>query len=228
MKKLISRLLIMGCFLFCLAPSTLAQKKLTQGKAVFTISYPESELDQQTLSMMPSESVVYFKDQRSRAEMKIAMGTTVAITDARTGAMTTLMDMMGNKIAMKFSKEELEKEKLQTQKPELKNTSDTKKIAGFNCKKVQMIFKDDSGGDVNMDIWFTDEIAAPNSMRAGEMNLDQIDGFMMEFETKMNTLTMKMICRSVTEENVSDSMFGIPDGYSLTTMDEMKKLGGIH
>ena len=229
MKKIISLLLITG-FLFCLTHAANAQKKLKEGKAIFSITYPESELDEQTLAMMPSETVIYFKDKHSRTEMKIAMGTTVSISDAKTGEMTTLIDMMGNKIAMKITKEDLEKEikKNGNQKPDIKITDETKKIAGYNCKKLQAIVKDENSNEIKMDVWFTDEIEAPNSMRGGEMFTDKIDGFMMEFETKMNTLSMKMTCRLAEAATLPDSMFTIPEGYTLTTMEEMKNLGGVH
>src|SRR6185369_2703023 len=104
MKKILSYSLITTCLLFCAANFVHAQKKITQGKAIFDITYPGSELDEQTLAMMPAKSTTYFKNQQARDEMKIALGTTVTITNGKTGEMTTLMDMMGNKIAMKYTR----------------------------------------------------------------------------------------------------------------------------
>ncbi len=221
--------MILACFLFC-TNDAVAQKKITQGKAIFNITFPESEFDQQTLATMPSESVTYFKDQHSRDEMKIAMGTTVTITDGKTGEMISLMDMMGNKIAMKFTRGDQERSSLKSgnQKHEMKITGETKMIAGFKCKKALMKFNDAHNGEINSEVWYTNEISAPNSFGSGAMNLDGIDGFLMEYNTKMKSMTMKMICRSVEETIVPDTLFIIPPGYTLTTMDELMKMDGMH
>ncbi len=226
MKKIITLFLIIlsSSFVF-------AQKKLTEGKLVFDITYPDADLDANTLAMMPTESTIYFKGQMSRAEIKMQMGNTVAITDGKEGVTTTLMDMMGNKMAIKFTKEDIEKEKKKNgnEKPDVKITDETKTIAGYLCKKAVITTKNSNDKTTTMNIWFTKDIAAPNSMRSGASNYEGLDGFMMEFETKMNSLTMKMTCRSAEQTTVENSMFVIPEGYKTMTMDEMKNsFGGAH
>ncbi|HNP49372.1 MAG TPA: hypothetical protein PKL85_11075, partial [Bacteroidia bacterium] len=61
-----------------------------QGKIVFDISYPNNKLDEQSLALLPSESVVYFKGNMSRVETRMGIGTTVIITDHKLGESTTL------------------------------------------------------------------------------------------------------------------------------------------
>ena len=208
-----------------------AQKKLKEGKLLFDITYPESDLDQQTLAMMPSESTVFFKEDKSRSEMKMPMGTTVSITDGKKGETTMLMELMGNKMAIRVSKDDLEKQQSKldaSEKPQVKLTGETKIIAGFTCHKASVTTKDKDGKEMNFDLWYTKEISAPNSMRSGNY-FQGIDGFMMEFQTKLNSLSMKMSCRSAEETTVADSLFTIPPGYKLTTMDELKNsMGGAH
>ena len=218
-------------FLLCLAQQSDAQKKLNQGKAIFDITYPDAELDEQTLAMMPTQSTLYFKDQFSRTEMKIAMGTTIVITDGKSGVATMLMDMMGNKIAMKTTKADIEKEKKKIGKIKtvVKITGETKTIAGYLCKKAEITIKMKDSSDVKSSVWFTNEISAPNSMRSGGGDFEEIDGFMMEYQTQMDKLTMKMTCMSAIETTVSDSLFTIPPGYTVTTMDDLKEMmGGAH
>jgi GLPGLI family protein len=224
MKKLVTFLLIISSsFVF-------GEGKLTEGKLIFDITYPESDLDQKTLAMLPSESVIYFKGQLSRAEIKMPMGNTIAITDGNAGTTTTLMDMMGNKMAIKLTKEDIEKEKakLGNEKPEIKITDETRSIAGYTCKKAIITIKKADEKPIIMNIWFTKEISAPNSMHSGAINYEGLDGFMMEFETKLNSLTMKMTCRSAEQTSVEDSVFIIPDGYKITTMEELKNSMGGH
>ena len=227
MKKIISlQCALLFIFLFSSFHSD-AQKKISEGKATFNISFPETDLDQETLSMMPTETVIYFKNKMSRSEVKMAMGTTIGITNGEKGETTTLMDMMGQKIAMKLTKAEVEKERAKAglEKPVVKLADDTKKIAGFNCKKAIVTIKDKEGKDITINIWYTKEITAPNSIRTGS-SFDGVDGFLMEFETAMDQFTMKLTCKSVEETKVDDAMFTIPDGYTMTTMEELRNSRG--
>lgn len=231
MKKIFSIPFSIAVFLLCFSPHVDAQKKLTEGKAIFDITYPESELDEQSLSMMPAQSTICFKGQFSRTEMKIAMGTAIGITDAKAGVTTTLMDMMGNKIAMKTTKEDLEKERKKSgeKKPEIKITNETKTIAGYLCKKAVITMKMKDSTETKINTWFTKDISAVNSLHSGGTDLSGLEGFMMEFQMQMNSLTMKMTCRSVEDVAISDSLFTLPQGYTLTTMEDLKgMMGGAH
>lgn len=202
-----------------------AQKKLSQGKVTFDITYPETELDEKTLAMMPTESVIFFKNQMSRTEMNTGMGATVVIADGKTGLTTMLMDMMGSKIAMKTTKEDIEKEKKKSGTPKVKITGETKTIAGYLCKKAEITLKLKDSSEVVMNAYFTKDIQAVNSMRTSmNESFEGIDGFMMEYQTQMDVLNMKMKCRTVEEINVSDSLFAIPSGYTVTTMEDLINL----
>ena len=114
------------------------------------------------------------------------------------------------------------------QKPKIKITDETRQIAGYTCRKANVTLIDKDAKESNFDVWFTKDIAAPNSMKSG-LYLEMIDGFLMEFQTTMNSLTMKMSCRFAEETLVPDSLFNIPAGYTVTTMDELKNsMGGAH
>jgi hypothetical protein len=59
-----------------------AQEKLKEGKVTYEISYPEAEeMNDQMLAMMPTESVVYFKNGKMRSETKMGFGNTVMLYD---------------------------------------------------------------------------------------------------------------------------------------------------
>ena len=74
MKKIIFYCLVASSLLSAATAS--AQKKINEGKVTFEITYPDMELDQQTMAMLPDKSTFYFKNEKSRVEVKMAMGST--------------------------------------------------------------------------------------------------------------------------------------------------------
>jgi len=192
------------------------------GKIIFDISYPDSKLDEQSLSQMPTESIVLFRGDKTKVEVAMPMGKTVVITDNKTGNAVMLMDMMGSKMAMEMDKEQILKEKNEVEKPVVQQTDESKKIAGLLCKKaiVTMQTKD---GDFTFDAWFTKELNIKNSVNS---QIEGIDGFLMEFQTVQNGMSMKMSARSFEKMDVSESEFEIPEGYQKISMEDMIKMGG--
>jgi GLPGLI family protein len=205
--------------LFC-SLSSVAQKTISEGKIVFEITYPDVELDQQTMAMLPDASTFYFNSKKSRVEVKMAMGSTIMISDLDSQKFVTLMDIMGNKMALTLTKEDIDKEKNSKPKPTVQVTRDTKVIAGHLCTKA-IITPADTTESMPYEVWFTKDILAKNSFRS---NIEGIDGFLMEFRTRQNNMTMKMTCKSVTEQKVDDSMFIIPEGYKPVTMEDLKSM----
>lgn len=216
------KILLFSSALLVLATSALAQKKLKEGKVTYEISYPGLQLDPQQAAMLPTESISYIKNGRSRIENKMGMGmSTVTITDSKEGSVVTLIDMMGNKTALKVTKEQAEKEAEQRkiEKPVIKETNETKEVAGFKCKKAEVT---DSKGNKSI-VWYTPDIEG----RTDKGQFKGISGFPMEFEVSQQGMTMKFVVKNVSEEKVPDEMFNIPPGYKEMTMDEFKKsMGG--
>lgn len=217
MKKLLSFLFV--SLVACTSVFAQWENKIMQGKVVFDISYPNSKMDQQTLAMLPTQSIMYFKGQMSRVEVSMPMGTNVVISDHKLGEGTMLMDMMGNKMAIAMNKADMENERSSMPKPVVKQSSDTKVIAGHTCNKAT-VTQEGKDGKVSYDVWYTQDLLANNSFAS---TVDGIDGFMLEFETIQNGMSMKISARSIEELQVDDSQFMIPDGYQRTTWKEMKE-----
>ncbi|MEO8148183.1 MAG: DUF4412 domain-containing protein [Bacteroidia bacterium] len=194
-----------------------AQDKISEGKAVFTLEFPTEGMDEQYKAMMPTESTIYFKGSKSRSETTMAMMNMVSITDSKEKTMITLMDMMGKKTAMKT---DLDKAvgKAKTDDYKIETTTETMKIAGYECTKVIATNKD---GD-KVELWVTKDIQAQNS---GSILFKGLEGFPMKYEVAVPNMEgkMKMECKSITAEKVSDDKFTIPEGYEIKTQEELKK-----
>jgi len=216
MKKSIFLLLL------CLAGTTTFAQKISEGKITFDISFPDMEPNDQMQSMMPTESVVYFKDNMIRMEMKMMGMNTVIISNHKDNSAITLMDMMGNKYAIRMTAEEIQKEKAKmTQtKYETKLTDETKMIAGYKCKKAIATGKD--GNEII--IYYTNEIQAKNQAFADQYK--GVDGFPMEYLITQNGMNMKFTAKSVSRDKVDSGLFAIPPDYKITSKEEMAKMFG--
>jgi len=220
MKKLSIILAVIGMFNVIHVQA----QKLTDWKIVYEITFPDMEVDEQTKSMMPTESVIYIKENFLRMEMKMMCMSTVVISNQKDKSATTLMDMMGNKYAVKMTAEEIEKEKakMNTPKYDTKLTDETKVIAGYKCKKAIASTKD--GND--MVIYYTNDIVAKNQNFSDQYK--GVEGFPMEYQMSQNGMNMKLLAKSVSKEKVDDAKFVIPSDYKLTTKEELAKMFGGH
>jgi len=195
-----------------------AQKGLSEGKVIYTITYPDMEMDPQMVAMMPTESVVFFKGAMSRTDLSMGMGiSSSSIMNSKTGEIVALTDMMGSKSAMKMTTDELKKSKNQNKTPDpvITITNETKEIAGYKCKKAIV-----KNADNTQEIYYTDEI---NSISAATLDWKEIKGFPMEYSIDQNGLKMKFAAKSVTPEKVADTIFVIPADYKMVTQEEMMK-----
>jgi len=219
-RKILSVLLLLACnYVF-------AQKDF-EGKIVMTIKVSAEDPSMKSMeSMMPTSSTVYVKGPKSRVETTAPMvGNMVMLMDTSKKEMTTLMDMMGQKIAMKTSFGDIEKkqdghgeEMKKTMR--FKETNDTKMIIGYLCKKVIMTMED-NGKEIISEIWYSPEI--PNSSN----QMPELKGMPLEYAMETQGFKMSYTVASIDKEKVADSMFEIPQGYTVKTMEElMQGFGG--
>ncbi len=226
-----NRLLKLVIILFFSATiSTIAQNVITEGKIVYNISYPGMEMDSNYKAMMPSQSIVYFKDQKSRTEMSFSTGIfTASLLDSKSGEIITLTDMMGTKTAIVLTEKDQqnakkEKEKSGTKYPPIKITyeAETKKVAGYSCKKALITTGSES---YPIEIFYTDQIKSITQLNSSWENFD---GFPLEYTLNMEGVMMKLSASEVAVGNVDDSLFSIPSDYKVMTTMEMEKMMNLY
>jgi hypothetical protein len=222
MKK--AGLLFVLFFFFIQHPILFAQNQfgLKSGKIVYAISYSDDRMDESQKAMMPTESTMYFKGDKTRVEISMSIGSTKIITDNTKKKSTVLMDIMGNKMAMETSFDESKKEMEKAGKFKVEHLAGDKKIAGYNCKKAK-ITQTQKDKEYSFDVWYSNELGVNNAMAQG---IDGIDGCMLEYEMNQNGVQMRMTTKSISKEDVKDSMFTVPDGYTMTTQESLKSLMG--
>jgi len=185
-------------------------------------------------SMMGDMTIkIVWKGDKSYYEQSSMMFETKSVTDEN--GTLVLMDQMGNKFYMKYKPGELSKESDKGSAPEYKieQTSETKKIAGYDCKKAIVTSKTRDGKELKIDIWYSDKI--PNyyakqkniTRRYQDMSyLKSINGMPMEYTIPQGQMTIKVSAKEVNFNPVSDDIFKLStDGYTEIKPDDLKKMG---
>ncbi|MCK4288864.1 MAG: DUF4412 domain-containing protein [Bacteroidales bacterium] len=225
MKKVIQLILIATTFVFAFTNVSFASKKPFKGIITYKITFPNSEFDQATLAMMPKVMTVTIKGNMSKTSLNMGMGTQSTIFNGDNKTATTLINMMGQKYAIQITREDIDKEIADQPKPIVKYLDETKEIAGYKCKKAEIIFKNDDDNEVTFTVYYTDELGG-KALNSGQALYSEIDGVLLEYEIDAKGMAMKFEATSVEKKNVSDKEFDIPEDYKITTKDELESMFG--
>lgn len=216
MKNLFLSLLAFVCLT---QTNTFAQK--FEGKVAFKTSFTELPAEMESMkAMMEMTMVSHVKGNLSRTETKGMMTPQIInIMDLDKQEMITCMDQGGQKMAIKTKMDDMAKQNAQNgvSAPSYKETGETKKILGYDCKKVIVTVTSEEVGEIKIDLWYSPEFAN-NSYEYTELK-----GMPLEYTIPIQPgMVMQMTATEITKEKVDDNMFMIPDGYEMTTMEELQ------
>ena len=191
-----------------------------EGVITFKITYPDSKFSESQLAMFPKVLTVSIKGSKSRTDFAMSGMNTIEITDHTEKTSVALINMMGQKYAIKQTSEDIQKEMSKEPVGKVELTNETKAIAGYTCKKA-IVTTEEDGEKITYDVWFTNELGSR------EINFDNpiykdIDGLLMEFSMKTEQFSMKFTVSSVEKKSVAAKEFEIPADYKLTTKEELK------
>ncbi|CAN5156864.1 hypothetical protein BH09BAC2_BH09BAC2_24110 [soil metagenome] len=196
-----------------------------------------------------TKTTIWYNGDKVKIVNDGGMGKSTIIINKAEKKTTTLIEMMGNKTGFVSTEEdEIQQRKrmdsmMGARRNSVTNISidyfdDTKKIAGYECKKALIKTSHQNGKTDSMFVWFTPEIkmAEGYSFRSGGMmggggnmsGFDKLNGFPMKYEMKMRRgMIMSMeVTKIDTEKNISDNEFDIPKGFDIKPMSEMRGPGG--
>jgi len=205
--------------LFLFMSFTLFAQKPFEGKIVYKIDYPALPDEMKGMEgMLPKETIVYTKGTKSRTETASLMGNQVVISDAKKDYGVVLMDMIGQKMAIEPTAEEMKDAKDRNDKMTVKYLNETKTVAGIKCKKAIISAADE---EFPLEVYYTEEYSNYNAN-----DMKQLKGMPLEYSIKANGLEMRMVAQSVTAEKVADSQFEIPADYQKMTSKELEQMFG--
>lgn len=224
MKKFMMKSSLTFILLFMVSAALVAGKPF-DGVITYKISYPDSKFSEAQLNMFPKLMTVSIKGSKARTEMNVGGGTTVEIVDYMSKSKIALINMMGQKYAIKQTTAEIKKENEGQAVGTVNITNETKNIAGYNCKKA-IVTTDDDGVKTTFEVWFTEEIGGKEANFDNPM-YKNIPGVMLEFLLKTPQVNMKLSATSIEKKSVAAKNFEIPSDYTLTTQEELRsKFGG--
>jgi GLPGLI family protein len=226
MKKFKPIIALIAGLLLLTSLQTFAGDKEFSGTIVYNITYPEGSVDPQMAAMMPKTMKVKIRDVNSRMEMNMGMGSSITLYNSETKTGATLMDMMGQKMAMKITPEDIEKEIAESPQITVVNVDETKEIAGYECKKAIIKIKEKgSDKETELAVYYTDELGS-GGMNYNNPMFKDIQGVMLEYTVKEGKIEMTFTAISVEKGKIAESEFEIPEGYNLMTQEEFKSMFG--
>lgn len=214
--------------LFFTALSVNAQ--ITEGSVLYTMNI-EGLPPEQAAMMGDMETRTTFKNGKVLTEMSSMMFNNQILVDDK--GVTMLMEQMGNKMAVKQTKEEMEKENAKSKDkpadPKIEYTTETKTIAGYECKKAIITTIDKNKKEEKIDMWYCEKFPNPNieGKGKGQHIMKGLKGMPFEYSANNGPMKFKIVAKEVSEKPVDDSKFNLStEGYKLMTMDDLKALQG--
>lgn len=200
-----------------------AQKKVTEGYVSYSAEYDLPPDQQMAAAMLPKEYKLYFKGDVSKFTMDLGMMTNVITSNNKTSEGLMLMDIpaASQKIAVKITPEDKEKQKAMMPDYEIVKTTETKTIGGYSATKYNA---KDKKSDSTVEIWATNDLNLP--LNNFTESFTGVQGTPLEFVSNMNGLKVKMSFKELKEEAVTGLNMTVPAGYTEMTMEELMSMSG--
>lgn len=200
-----------------------AQKKITEGTAVFTVKYSLPADMAQMENMLPAESKIKFKNSlmKSNMEQGPALITVIADKSTETGLLLLDVPIAQMQYAVKMTKADMDETKKGAPIfSDFTPTGEKKTIATYNAEKYT--HKDDKGA--TYELWITQDIELPDGMK--EDDFKTLKGTPVMYTSFRNGIQSTLTLKSLKQEAVGDISLTVPAGYELKTMEELKSMQG--
>ncbi len=222
MKKLFSTLAVVALSALSL------NAQIKEGSITYNMTMDGVPAEQAAM-MGDMELKITFKDNKSLLEVSTMMMSQQAAIDDK--GLTLVIEAMGNKMAVKQTKEEMEKEEAKQKEkqadPKIEYTNETKTIAGYECKKaiVTMIVGKDKKEE-KFDVWYSDKFNYLDKDGKTKGEIKGLKGVPFEYVSFRNGFKSKLVAKEVSIDPVSDDKFILStEGCKMMTMEELKSMG---
>jgi len=192
------------------------------GKITFEIDYDLPEAMEPQRSMLPTEMITHIGKQHSKVIQNTMLGEQITIINFKTKITTSLINLMGQKIAIEMG--DIFESSENSNKPTIEYIDDSKTIAGYECKKAIYTITtttDDIDEKIATEIYYSPEIPAQSNHQFKDLK-----GLPLEYSVTTQGMTMKIKAISVTKEKYTKKVFEIPSDYEKMTMEEFQKMMG--
>ncbi len=194
------------------------ENSLTEG----LIEYNAEVVDQShpMAGLAPGSATVKFKNNKLEIEMStMGIFNTTFISNPAKKTLSQMVKFMDIKNACIQTEKDLAIDN-KDYALKFEECKETKKIAGYECKKVKATLISDP--KVTFDVYYTQELGLDSINNVGPYK--EIKGMLMHYRLKKLGLEMCFTATAVKKEEIKDEDFEIPAYYKIVTRQEMEKL----
>jgi len=216
MKQKILLLLIP---MFLSAVFCFAQKTISEGTIVYTISIQTGNSKPQMADALDgATTTVYLKGGLSRTDMVSSLGNESTIYNSETGEAVILKEYSSQKLMITLTKENWIAKNKNYQGVTFTIGTDTKIIAGYNCKKATAKLEDGS----TIIVYYTPDLTVIN--KEYDQTFKNLPGLAMQYEFQSGSLKFKYVVTRLDFSPVPIAKFDFPrSGYRVMTYDDNQK-----
>lgn len=212
---------VFGLSLVLVGLSTLAQEKINEGIVVYSLAWDVPPQAQAMASSLPTELAVYFKGDSSSMKIESQFFSSKSILNMAKEYERLLLDipMAGKKYSVIFTPADQEKMLDVMPQMELKASTETKSILGYQALKYEV---SESKTGKNFTAWFTKDI----SVTANPMSrfYEASYGFPLEFLSFQNGMPVKASVKEIKKVAVPAGSFGADKDYEEITYDQLMQM----
>jgi len=195
-----------------------AQKKFSEGIISYDIVINTGADKPQGADFLDgATSTVYVKGPKLRTDMVSSLGTQSTIIDETKNAIVILKEYGEQRYLIELSPADWKDANRKYENVSFTLSSDTKTIAGYNCKKA--IGK--LGDGTMFTVWYTPDLVPENSNI--QYPFRALPGLAMQYESSIGSLKVTYTVSKISFNPVPAARFDIPrSGYRIMTYTESK------
>lgn len=145
---------------------------------------------------------VYIRGPQSKTELLTPFGKTITYFDEKTGQAIQLNEYGNQRLMVKMTEAEYRELNRQNETVSTEKMTDQKSIAGFNCLRVNIVFKDGK----SMLIYYSPDLVFQSSFNAIPVKLS---GFPLEYESAIGGMKVTYRAKHVSTRTVPAALFDI-------------------
>jgi hypothetical protein len=196
-------------------------KYIDQGEIHYNIEYI-SGIGSMSNDLKPRTLVVSFKNDKILFEILSPIGNQgiTNLVNPDTKVYDTYLNMVGIRYYYAGSPGEMHPGFRSMEGIDIKKTSKTTIICGYNCKNAEVTFPSDRKKIYN--IWYTEEIKVKHSNASTPFS--SIDGVLLNFYFFLGNSEMKFEAETVFKKDVPDKIFERRPKFRLVPREYMEKI----
>lgn len=203
----------MGVALTATAMSASAQKVYKEGVATLSMNVMGQTVEAKNYFSADSTAIAF---SAGPANIKV-------LTDNKGTYMAYLVDVAvaSMKKAAVATPAEVEEQYSKLPVYTFAQTTETKIINGFNCKKVVAT---DAKANKSYDVWVTNDISLP--LNAAAKVYAKAGGVPIQYTSVRDGQTSEVTVKGVVEQKLAKGTFAVPADYDKISMDELNSMRG--